>query len=133
MAGKRLTDAERLERIKTGLHCSDEEAREILEYDKKVDKDKTEQLEYDLDEGKRKVAAKYTRTGTRQTTKNYNFTPRARKSNATKAGIISDLMEFLSTGSQFTIENLEAVNPERLISFKIGDHNFTLTLTQNRK
>lgn len=133
MTGKRLTDAERLERIKKGLHCSDEEAREVLEYDKMVDKDKTEQLVHDLDQTQRKIAAKYTRTGTRQVTKTYNFSPRQRKSNATKAGIISELMEFLSTNSQFSIENLEAVNPERLISFKIGETKFTLTLTQNRK
>ncbi len=131
MAEKRLTDAERIARIKAGLHCSDEEAREILAYDKKVDRD--EKTEYDLTAEQRKIAAKYTRAGTRKAPTVYNFSQRKRKPNATKAGIIAELMEFLSTNSQFSIEDLEAVKPERLIAFRVGENKFELTLTQKRK
>ncbi len=118
-------------RIKSGLHCSDEEARDIIEYDKKVERG--EKTEYDLTDEQKKVAAKYTRTGTRKAPTVYNFTPRKRKPNATKAGIITELTEFLSTNSQFSIEDLEAVKPERIITFRVGENKFELTLTQKRK
>lgn len=131
MAEKRMTDAERIARIKEGLGCSDAEALDILNYDKRVDKG--EKTEYDLSPDKLKIAQKYMKTGTRKAPTVYNFSQRKRKPNATKAGIISELVEFLTNNSQFSVENLEATNPERLITFKIGESKFTLTLTQNRK
>ncbi len=117
-------------RIKSGLHCSDEEARDIMEYDKKVERG--EKTEYDLTDEQKKIAAKYTRTGTRKAPTVYNFTQRKRKPNATKAGIIAELIEFLSTNSQFSIEDLKAIKPERMIAFRVGENKFELTLTQKR-
>lgn len=114
-----------------GLKCSEAEAREILEYDRKVDRG--EKTEHDLPRDKIKVAQKFAHTGTRKTPTAYKFTKRERKPNATKAGIIAELFEFLDKNSEFSTENVTILNKERQISFKIGEETFELTLVQKRK
>lgn len=126
----RVTDAERLARYdKLGL--SDKEKQELLVYDKAVERG--EKTEFDLPPEKAKAAAKYAHTGTRKAPTAYKFTPRQRKPNATKGGIIAELADFLEKNSQFSIASLEITNKERQIAFKIGDDSFELTLVQKRK
>lgn len=124
-------DAEQLQRIKKGLKCSDEEAAAILAYDKAVDKG--ESTQYDLTPAQNKIAQKFAHTGTRKAPTAYKFTKRERKPNATKAGIIAELTEFLEKSSDFSVENVSVLNKERQIAFKIGEDNFELTLVQKRK
>lgn len=114
-----------------GLKCSEAEAKEIYAYDCAVDKG--EKTEYDLSPEQEKAARKYARTGTRKTPTAYKFTPRQRKPNATKGGIIAELAEFFEKNSQFNIENLQVTNKERQISFTIGAETFEVTLVQKRK
>jgi len=123
-------DTEQIARIMQGLKCSKEEAQEILAYDKAVDHN--EKTEYDLPQAKLEVARKFAHTGTRKPT-TYNFPKKERKSNATKAGIIAELFDFLTKNSDFTVENAEITNKERQIGFKIGEETFELTLVQKRK
>ena len=59
-------DSEQLARIKAGLKCSDEEAAEILAYDKAVDHG--EQTPHDLTPAQNTVAQSDARTGTRKPT-----------------------------------------------------------------
>lgn len=110
---------------------TDEEKQELLAYDKAVERG--EKTEYDLPPDKEKAARKYAHTGTRKAPTAYKFTPRQRKPNATKGGIIAELAEFLEKNSQFSIESLEVTNKERQIAFKIGEDSFELTLVQKRK
>lgn len=124
-------DAEQLERIKTGLKCSDEEAREILAYDKAVDKG--EMTPYDLTPAQNEIARKYAHTGTRKTPTAYKFTKRERKPNATKGGIIAELAAFLTDQSENAVTDLVITNAERQIAFTIGENRFELTLVQKRK
>lgn len=126
----RVTDAERLARYDK-LNLTDEEKQELLAYDKAVERG--EKTEYDLPPDKEKAARKYAHTGTRKAPTAYKFTPRQRKPNATKGGIIAELAEFLEKNSQFSIESLEVTNKERQIAFKIGEDSFELTLVQKRK
>ena len=114
-----------------GLGCSADEAREIYAADCAIDKG--EKMTFDLPPEKLKDAQKFAHTGTRKTPPAYKFTKRERKPNATKAGIIGELAQFLSEKSEFSVENLEITNKERQISFKIGDDCFELTLVQKRK
>lgn len=115
-----------------GLKCSEAEAREVYAYDCQVDAgDKTE---HDLPADKAKVAQKFAHTGTRKKPTVYDWSkPRQRKGNATKGGIVAELAEFLEKNSQFSIEDLQIKNKERLISFKIGAETYELTLIQKRK
>lgn len=126
----RATDAERLERIKR-VFPDDKEARDILAYDKAVEAG--EKTPYDLSPEQEKIAKKFAHTGTRKTPTAYKFTPRQRKPNATKGGIIAELADFMEHNSNFVVANLAITNKERQIAFKIGDDSFELTLVQKRK
>lgn len=126
----RVSDKERLERIKK-LTVSDEEAQDILAYDKAVERG--ERTKYDLPPDKARVAQKFAHTGTRKQPTVYKFEKKERKPNATKGGVIAELAEFLANGSQYTIEDLTITNKERQIAFAIGGESFELTLVQKRK
>lgn len=126
----RVTDAERLERIKR-VFPDDKEARDILAYDKAVEAG--EKTPYDLSPEQEKIAKKFAHTGTRKTPTAYKFTPRQRKPNATKGGIIVELADFMEHNSNFAVVDLAITNKERQIAFKIGDDSFELTLVQKRK
>lgn len=126
----RITDAERIARYK-GLNLSPQEEKDLLAYDKAVEAG--ERTQYDLPPDKAEVAQKFAHAGTRKAPTAYKFTPRQRKPNATKGGIIAELAEFLEKNSQFSIANLQITNKERQIAFSIGEDSFELTLVQKRK
>lgn len=113
------------------LGLSKQEEQELLAYDKAVEADKS--TEYDLSPDKIKIAQKFAHAGTRKQPTAYKFTPRQRKPNATKGGIIAELADFLEKHSQFSIDNLQVTNKERQIAFSIGEDSFELTLVQKRK
>ena len=114
------------------MNLSEDEKKELLEYDKAVERD--EKTEYDLSPAKAKVAQKFAHTGTRKAPTVYKFeNKRQRKPNATKGGIIAELADFLEKNSQFAISNLAITNKERQVAFQIGDESFELTLVQKRK
>lgn len=127
---QRVTDAERLERIKR-VFPDEKEAQDILAYDKAVEAG--EKTEYDLPPDKLKAAQKYAHAGTRKVPTTYKFTKRERKPNATKGGIIAELAEFMEHNSNFDVSNLAITNKERQISFMVGGETFELTLVQKRK
>ena len=124
-------ESEQLNRIMSALKISEQEAREVMAYDKAVDKG--EKTEYDLPQDKLEVARKFAHTGTRKNPTVYKFTKRERKPNATKAGIITELFKFLTENSDFATENVTIMNKERMIGFKIGEESYELTLVQKRK
>lgn len=124
-------ETEQLEKLMRNLQCSEAEARDILAYDKAVDKG--EKTAYDLPQDKAEIARKFAHTGTRKNPTVYKFTKRERKPNATKAGIIAELFEFLTENSNFATETVTILNKERQIGFKIGEESYELTLVQKRK
>lgn len=114
-----------------GLKCTREEAEQVYESDKAIDHD--EKMDFDLPPDKLKDAQKFAHAGTRKAPTAYKFDKRQRKENATKAGIIAEIAQFLTENSQFSVENLQITNKERQISFSIGQDKFELTLVQKRK
>lgn len=125
-------ETEAIERIKNGLGCTEDEAREIYAYDKEVDKS-SGGLEYDLTAEQNKVAQTFTKTGTRKTPTAYKFTKRERKPNELKAALIDYFSNILREKSPFEVENVEILNKERQISFEIAGEKFEFTLVQKRK
>lgn len=124
---------EMIQRIMTGLKCSEEEAAQVYEYDCAVDKAKVkDRLEHDISLDAEKVAKKFAHTGTKKPTV-YQFNKRERKENATKGGIIAEIAKFLENSSELSAESIEITNKERQIAFKIGEDAFELTLVQKRK
>ena len=120
------------ERIMKILGVSAEEAQEMLDYDKEVDRT-SGGLEYDLSKEDQKMAIREAHKGQEHKKKNvptvYKFDQRKRKENLPKQEIISKLFDCLN---EFT-ENVVITNKEREISFTLGDNTFTVTLTQKRK
>lgn len=108
------------------LKCTREEALEIIECDKAIDRG--ERVYFDLDPEAEKQAKKYANTGTRQT--NGQKTERKRKENPTKATIIAEISDFLMEKGY---EMVEITNKERQIAFKVGENAYELTLVQKRK
>ena len=102
-----------------------------MAYDKAVEADK--KTEYDLPPDKAKIAQKFAHAGTRKAPTAYKFTPRQRKPNATKGGIIAELAEFLEKNSQFSIADLSITNKERQIAFSIGGGDVSQSRVQKRK
>lgn len=118
------TQVQKLMRI---LNCSEEEALQVLADDKAIDQG--QRMSFDLSAEEEKKAKKYANTGTRKASN----TPKVRKENPTKSGIITEIATFLMENSDFSPENVEITNKERQIAFKIGDTAYELTLVQKRK
>lgn len=121
---------EKLMRI---LNVSEEEAEKIIADDKAIDKG--EKL-FELTDEQKKVAKKMSNFDSKNRKKPMVLDlkqPKNRKENATKGGIIAELVTFFSENSQFSVENLEILNKERQFTFKIGDETYEITLIQKRK
>lgn len=54
----------------------------------------------------------------------------ARKPDMVKQGIIAGLHDYLLSGPE---QNVTVANPERMITFTLGDDNYELVLTKKRK
>ena len=121
-----------IDRIMAGLKCSKAEAQEIYAYDKAVDQDESQKLAHDLPGDKKKIARKFSHTGTRErkTPTVYKFQPKQRKPNVVKADIIKALFQCLKN---LGVENLRIENPERMLKFDMGGMSFDLTLVKKNK
>ena len=117
---------DRVAELMAQLKCTKEEALEIIECDKAIDRG--ERVYFDLSPEAEKQAKKYANTGTRQT--NGQKTERKRKENPTKATIIAEISDFLTEKGY---EMVEITNKERQIAFKVGENAYELTLVQKRK
>lgn len=122
------TQKEKIMRI---LECSEEEAEDVMKWDKVIDQGG--RTPYDLDPALEKEAKKMANCKDRKKPTIYDFKKRERKENPTKAGIIAELAEFLKENSENACENVEITNKERQISFKVGENSYELTLVQKRK
>ena len=122
------TQVEKLMRL---LDCTQEEALDVIEKDKIIDRGG--RTEFDLDEEKEKIAKKMANVDTHKKATVYKWDKKPRKENPTKAGIIAELAQFLEKNSENACEMVTITNKERQISFKIGENMFELTLVQKRK
>jgi hypothetical protein len=85
-------DEKQIQRIMSGLKCSREEAIEIIQADKAIDRG--ERMDFDLDKETEKEAKKYANVR-EKTVRTPKKTP-VRKENATKSQIIADIFAFLT-------------------------------------
>lgn len=112
------------------LDIPESEAIQLVMDDKAVDKG--EKL-FELSAEQKKVAKKYAGTGTKKRTV-YKFdTAKKKKENPVKQKIITEIERFLNKNSEICAENVQIINAERQITFKIGENDYELTLVQKRK
>ena len=117
---------ERIKKLMASLKCTREEAIEIIECDKAIDKG--ERVYFDLDKDAEKQAKKWANVG--EMTKKTERKAPVRKENATKSAIIAEIAQFLTEKGY---EMVEITNKERQIAFKVGENDYELTLVQKRK
>ena len=110
------------------LNCTKEEAVNVIESDKRIDRG--ERVEFDLSPEKEKLAKKMANTHERKKPIALDTKPRQRKENATKAELVNALADFLKKQG---MDNVTITNKERMIAFSIGADNFEITLIQKRK
>ena len=122
---------EQKRKIMNLLDCSEEEAEDVMKWDKVIDQGG--RTPYDLSPEAEKEAKKYANSREKKKPTVYDFKKRERKSNPTKGAIIVELAQFLSENSENACENVEITNKERQIAFKIGENDYELTLVQKRK
>lgn len=111
------------------LDLTREEAIEMWMDDHDIDQGKAK--DFDLDPEKQKIVKEMTKAGGKARAKETK--PRERKPNDEKRTIIQDLNDFLVNNCQNYINSVEIANIEREITFKIGENDYSLTLTLHRK
>ena len=131
MTKKELEYEQTIEKHIKLLGCTREEAIDIIETDKIIDKGG--RTKYDLSKEEEKLAMKISGVNERKAKSTDNKRGKVRAENPTKSGIITNLAEFLTEMSSFLCENVEITNKERQIAFKCGENSYELTLVQKRK
>lgn len=116
---------EQIQKMMKNLGLTEQEARELLADDAKVDKG--QKMAFDLSPEQEKNAKKARATGTKKPA-TYKFENRKRKENPEKRNILETLYELALN----RWDNAELVNPERQVDFHIGGNHYSLTLTCHR-
>ena len=114
------------------LGMTDDEIREMLDEDKRIDRG--EVMDWDLSPEEHKKAMKYANSDEKKRKKpaETDNTGKKRKENPTKEGIISKIFTFLCGLDEFSVENVEILNKERKVMFKISEDWYSFTLTKHR-
>lgn len=124
-------EKEKVKEIMRLLDCTEEEAIDVIETDKVIDKGG--RTPYDLSKEEEKLAMKISGVNERKAKSADNKRGKVRAENPTKSGIIAEIAEYLKENCGFACENVEITNKERQIAFKCGDNSYEFTLVQKRK
>ena len=122
-------ETNRVEELMTLLDCTEEQAKDIIEYDQKVDKMTVKECRSDLTKEQQAVAKKYSQGDRKPTV--YNFDTRKRKTDDTKKGLIELLAETIK--EQDCCNALDITNAERQIDFEWGGRKLRIVLSAPRK
>ena len=128
MTKKELEYEQTIEKHIKLLGCTREEAIDIIETDKIIDKGGRTQ--YDLSKEEEKLAMKISGVNERKAKSADNKRGKVRAENPTKADLIKFLFESLT---EYDCQNLNITNKERQLAFSVGDNDYELTLVQKRK
>lgn len=128
MTKKEKEFEEQIEKHITLLGCTREEAIDIIETDKIIDKGG--RTKYDLPIEVEKMAMKMSAVDERKAKTADNKRGKVRAENPTKSDLIKFLFESLT---EYECQNLVILNKERQIAFSVGENDFELTLVQKRK
>ena len=127
---------DRIAHIAKTLDISYDEAKQMLEDDKRIDRmTKTEDINEDLNDDQKKAIKKYTNVGRGKSVDGVNAygkkTKRTIKADEMKQFIIKILAETLENCEQVDIVTI--TNIQKTISFKIGEDDFEIDLKRKRK
>ena len=111
------------------LQCTEEQAKQVIESDKAVDKMTVRECESDLTQ-EQKASAKKARQGDRKPTV-YKFDTRAKKADLDKAHLVHLLADCLGMVTK-SEEDLVVTNAERQIDFVYNGRKFRVVLSAPR-
>ena len=120
---------EKVQELMELLQCTEEQAKQVIESDKQVDKMTVRECESDLTQ-EQKASAKKARQGDRKPTV-YKFDTRAKKSDLDKARLIHLLADCLGMVTK-SEEDLVVTNAERQIDFEYNGRKFRVVLSAPR-
>lgn len=121
--GEKTANKIKLENMMKLLGCTYEEALQIVADDEAIEKgDKL----FELSDEQKKVAKSMTITGTKDSKKPAK---RERKADEEKVAIIEKIADFLAKNDGFSVE---IIKKEKEISLKIGENDYSVTLTKHR-
>jgi len=126
---RKLTEKEwaKVDNLVDKLECSIDEAVDILDADKAIDRN--QKVDFDLSPEEHKQAMKLANVKEHNVKSNVY---RPRKPNATKGEIIAGLSKFLTELAEFEVLDEEITNKERTIMFTSNGNRYELTLIQKR-
>lgn len=116
---------EQIQKMMKNLGLTEQEARELLADDAKIDRG--QKMAFDLTPEQEKNAKKARATGTKKPTA-YKFENRKRKENTEKRDILKAIFEL----AEDCWDNAELVNPERQVDFHLNGNHYSITLTCHR-
>ena len=116
---------EQIQKMMKNLGLTEQEARELLADDAKIDKG--QKMAFDLTHEQEKNAKKARATGTKKPTA-YKFENRKRKENTEKRDILKAIFEL----AEDCWDNAVLVNPERQVDFHLNGNHYSITLTCHR-
>lgn len=131
MTTKEKKKADKVKEIMRLLDCTEEEALDVVRTDEIIDKGG--RTEYDLPIAEEKAALKISRVDERKAKSPDSKRGKVRAENPTKSNLIAKLFEFLTENAEIGCKNVEILNKEKLISFKIDENTYELDLKQKRK
>ena len=117
-----------IELLMTNLECTREQALEIIESDKLIDKMSVKECESDLTSDQKAIAKQY-RQGERKAPTVYNFSTRERKSDNDKAKLVELLASALNVVAD---QEPTITNKERQIDFIYNGRKFRVVLSAPR-
>lgn len=129
-----LKEIEKQKQAMRKMGMSEEEIKELMEYDKEIDKGK-KNLEHDLtkEQEKQARAVANQKRGADRPTEEKEKKPKKTKENPVKETVIAEIARFLAENGEISAENVEILNKTRQIAFKIGENNYEIALTEKRK
>lgn len=116
---------EQIQKMMKNLGLTEQEARELLADDAKIDRG--QKMAFDLTPEQEKNAKKARATGTKKPTA-YKFENRKRKENTEKRDILKAIFEL----AEDCWDNAVLVNPERQVDFHLNGSHYSITLTCHR-
>ena len=129
-----LKEIEKQKEAMRKLGMTEEEIKELMEYDKEIDRGK-KNLEHDLTKEQEKQARAVVnqKRGADRPVEEKEKKPKKTKENPVKEAVIAEIARFLAENGKISAENIEIVNKQGEISFAVGENTYKLALTQRRK
>lgn len=130
-------DEKRIQSLMANLDCTREEAISIIMEDEEVDHMTMKEVDSDLTAEQKEAKKKATITTGDKKKRAYKFTQRERKPDEDKREIIATVAQNLTRccfGEDLhTVTEVVILKPEKEITFKVGEDEYSLSLTKHRK